>query len=321
MRLTTVIVLSHTPVYDWSTQEPNTNWIYVNGHTHQNTISISENGAMFLSDNQIGYKPSKWTLKSFIIDRQWYDPFENYNDGIYKITSDEYAEFNRGRGILCNGCSYKGTLYMLKRNSIYMFLLESDTSLCLMVGGQRKRLEHYDVDYYYNNMEKYGERLKALITPYQKVLMQLSEEVKRFGGIGRMHGCIVDISFFSHIYLNPLDGKITPYWAYDMTARKAYVNVKTLIEHTEPQLLKHFLIESKKNTIPLIGANTSNKDSNTGLATIPKWAVGTDIYEPSRIIRSIQYVWDQNIIRIWNDAILQETANDNKYQMIEKNRR
>jgi len=45
---------------------------------------------------------------------------------------------------------------------------------------------------------------------------------------------------------------------------------------------------------------------NNELATIPEWVLGTEIYKPSRIMRSIQYIWEQNVIRIWNDEVLHE---------------
>ena len=34
------------------------------------------------------------------------------------------------------------------------------------------------------------------------------------------------------------------------------------------------------------------------------------MYEPSRIMRSIQYIFDQNVLRVWNDAILAVDDND-----------
>lgn len=38
--------------------------------------------------------------------------------------------------------------------------------------------------------------------------------------------------------------------------------------------------------------------------TVPQAVLDTTMYEPSRIMRSIQYVFDQNVVRIWNDEVL-----------------
>lgn len=304
-----VIVLTHTPVYDWTTEPYVPNWIYVNGHTHQNSLTKTEDGTTVLSDNQIGYEPKRWTLNFFTLDGCWYDPFEHYEDGIYPISSKEYRDFNRGRGIMNWGCNYEGQLYMLKRADLYMFVLQSSKSLCLMSGGARKRLARRNIQYYFDHMVEYREAVLKTIEPYQMVLRRLSEEVKRFGGSGIIHGCIVDISFLSHIYVNPFDGQLTPYWALDILSRNTFDNIQMLIESKEPEMLNKFLLCYNENSIPLIGKNMMPAEKHEGLAVIPKWVFGTDIYNPSRMMRAVQYVWEQNVIRIWNDSLLEEDEN------------
>ena len=299
-----VIVLTHTPVYDWTNDECQKNWIYINGHTHRNALTITADGISVLSDNQIGYKPKKWTLNSFTVNSLWYDPFGKYEDGIYKITSEQYKSFNRGRGIESNGCPWAGEVYMLKRNGFYLFLLKTIHSLCLLAGGKRKKLENRDLSYYYQNMGLYTERIQQLIKPYQMVMSQLSEEIRKFGGNGRIHGCIVDISFYCHIYVNPYDGKITPYWAPDMMGRSVHYSVQNLLKNYEPELYKPFLIAQKKKIIPMLSNMSDTQQTQNELAVLPQWMQGTEIYDISRVMRAIQYVYEQNVIRIWNDDIL-----------------
>ena len=328
-----VIVLTHTPVSDWMSEKLHKNWIYVNGHTHNNSAMITKDGIVNLYDNQIGYglrkkrnsnppkyiyhKP-KWRLKSFKIDRCWFDPFEKYNNGVYIITREEYQEFNEGRGILCMGCNYEGTIYMIKQGDIYMFLLKSAKSLCLLSGGKRKKLDYIDVDYYYNNLEVYAEYVKNLVEPYKRFIQRISNEVKRIGGDGTIHGCIVDIGFFSHIYVNPFDGKITPYWALNVSSRKPYNSIRELIEKDEPQLLSRFDFEYKEKNIPIICECAKGKESKNELAVIPEWVFGTEMYEPSRIMNAVQYVWEKNVIRIWNDEILIKANSEGKKEIIKK---
>lgn len=306
-----VIVLTHTPVYDWTNAPCNKNWIYVNGHTHQNILSLDENTTVF-ADNQIGYKPQKWKLNALTVDNCWYDPFANYENGIYKITSDQYKDFNRGRGILCNGCNYEGTLYMLKRKEMYMFLLQSSKSLCLMAGGQRKKLDRKDVQYYYDNMVLYADMVRKKTEPYQKVMKSLSKEIKQIGGNGTIHGCIVDVSFFSHLYVNPFDGTITPYWALDIMSRLYYKNFQALLEKHEPELLRNYFIENKAHSLPLIGNLVENESNIPETDVVPQWMSGTEIYQSSKILKAFQYVWGQNVIRIWNDNLLQDNSVETK---------
>ena len=315
-----VIVLSHTQVEDWTNESVNNGCIYVNGHTHINKLTKTEGGTTILSDNQIGYglkKESnhlyhytnpKWKLNAFIIDRIWYDPFESTPDGIYIINSDSYKEFNIGRGIMSNGCNYDGTLYMLKRNKMYMFLLKSSKSLCLLSGGRRSKLNNRSVKYYYARMDAYCECVKKLTQPYQKVMLQISKEVIRIGGSGRIHGCIVDIDFYNHIYVNPFDGKITSYFAYDICGRITYNSFQQHLEHELPNLLNGYIEECKMNSIPLLQTVDSEMSLLPETALLPEWMYGTEMYDPSRIIRAVQYVWEQNVIRIWNDDLLSENG-------------
>lgn len=300
-----VIVLTHMPVFDWTNEPCNPNWIYVNGHTHHNQMEINENGTVILSDNQIGYKPQKWKLNSFSTVG-WYDPFENYQDGIYKINSEQYKDFNIGRGISSNGCNYQGQIYMLKRDGLYMFLLDSMQSLYLLNGGQRKKIEQFDVNYYYDNMGKYGKAVRDAIKPYQQFMEAISEEVKRFGGNGRIHGCIVDVTWFSHIYVNPFDGMVTPYWATDICSRLAYDNLQLLLEEREPALVEKFMLEYGKQSLPTINKYIMNnfKQKGAEIAIVPRTLLGTEIYVPSRIMKSVQYIWSQNVIRVWNEDVL-----------------
>ena len=306
-----VIVLTHTPIEDWTSDSPWQNCVYVNGHTHINNIRRTSDGIAVLSDNQIGYGfdgekyiNPEWKLNAFVIDKLWYDPFEKYTDGIHIINSEEYKEFNLGRGIMCDGCKYDGTLYMIKRSGMYMFLLETSRSLCLMAGGRRKKLAVRDVHYYFDNIDIYSEEIKTMIKPYQTALQQISKEVKLIGGSGIIHGCIVDIDFFNHIYLNPFDGKITSYFAYDISSRQPFDSIQNHLRQKAPQLLLKYQQECKKHSIPLLGPLDNNKEQKVEVAVIPSWICGTEMYNPSRIMRAVQYVWEQNVIRIWNDEVL-----------------
>ena len=181
-----------------------------------------------------------------------------------------------------------------------------------MVGGRRKRLEKYNIQYYYDNMLTYGQTVLKAIEPFQKIMKQLSDEVIKIGGIGTIHGCIVDISLFSHIYVNPFDGKITSYWALDILSRIVYDDIKMLIEEREPGLVKRLTEETDSHTLPLIEKHLMTNNNCSELAIIPQWVLGTEMYEPSRIMKSVQYVWEQNVIRVWNENVLKRKDIDVK---------
>lgn len=303
-----VIVLTHTQMADWSDARYNPKWIYVSGHTHQNTFLLQCDGTAVFSDNQVGYQPKPWRLNSFTIDVHKYDPFKDFPDGIHPITREQYVEFNRCQGIMMQSMKSPGNLYAIKHDGVYMFVIKSASSLCLLEGGSRHKLNR-DIDYYDSHLSRYIKKVRDAFAPYRRALSIISKEIRTIGGAGTVHGCIVDIDWFNHIYLNPFDGKVTPYFATDMTHKLAYKDTKSLLKSSPkpPQLsngnslLARYSSALDDGIIPILSRNSNEKWE---LAVVSKIVLDRSMYEPSRIMRSIQYIFDQNVVRVWNDAVL-----------------
>lgn len=289
-----VIVATHTPMHVWSNDRPNPGWIYLHGHTHINELMRLDDGTTVIADNQVGYDPKPWHFKAFT-HRCLYDPFENKPDGIHEISAREYRDFNLGRGI---SMRYHGEepIIMLKQNDTYMFLVEAKRGLRMLSGG-RKRIVEHDVNYYFDNLAEYRKRLEAAFTPYKRALQNLSEEVRAFGGFGTIHGSIVDIDFYRHIHLNPLDGSITPYEAINMIGKKAYGSVGDMLVGTPYETSYRKAVEG--GSIRLLGTGTGGD-----LATVPKIVLDTSMYTTSNIARAVQYLIEKGVVRIWNDDVL-----------------
>ena len=305
-----VVVLTHFPFSNWNPSKNQNgfpsyedDWIYVSGHTHNNTAFRSKNNSWIFSNNQIGYKLKNWELKSFLIT-DWYDSFSGYSDGIYNISNQQYIEFNFGRGIMCNGCGYSGQIIMLKRCGIYMFILKTDKSICLLDGGKRKRLTK-EIEYYYKYMYEYAEKIHSIVTPYHKLLKQIASEVKQFGGIGIAHGCIVDISQTCHIHIDPETGESKIYYepfGFEalFNTRQVYDNVSQLLLDHETSIFGNYFELRNAGNLKLI------EDINNSKLTIGEMHVesGTDFRSLSPSFRKMQYLLENDVIRIWEDDIL-----------------
>ena len=108
-----IIILTHMPFYDWcKNQEFVKGFIYINGHTHRNFF-YDDGDFRIYSDNQIGYNNLSVFLKYLYVENE-YDIFENYLNGIYEITSEQYNNFNKGKNITINYNREAYKLYMLK---------------------------------------------------------------------------------------------------------------------------------------------------------------------------------------------------------------
>lgn len=302
-----VVVLTHTQIEDWTTDAPNKGWVYVNGHTHQNGLVKTDDGVAVLYDNQVGYKPKKWHLNQFSLER-YYDPFEAWTDGIYQITPQQYMDFNAGRGIQMEYFRQQGDIYALKQKGIYMFMLQYGLGLYLLRGGQKLNVFH-GLEYYAANLEQYVEKIQMAFRPYRNALDKIAAEVKRVGGSGCVHGSIVDIDYHNHIYLDPFDGYLMPYFAVDVTDRREFHSVQELLESSPIPALG-------SDGKPLLPAYTKLLDTGgvsilaptvkeDALAVVPMEVLDEkNIYAPSRVMKSIQYLLDKGVVRVWNDAVL-----------------
>lgn len=315
-----VIVLTHTDKNDWSSQPYNKNWIYLNGHTHHNFIDISEERTVY-ADNQIGYKSNNIGLKYFYCDND-YDVFAGFEDGIHKISRTQFIEFHLGKNIPTQYRNDDGTFYMLKRNGTYMFFIckfnkkAKRDKLFLMNGGSRrniKRNQLKDLEYYYSNLEKYKSGVDQLLHKYTEKQKIIAGFIKKLGGDAKIHGCVIDIGGFYHIYVNPLDGKITPYYAEDTSSRIIFKDLKALLQVLPPfnrRLLENYLRYEKNSNIEL-----SLIQYNESIDTVDfLYDEGGYPYKISRIISSLQHCYNKSVIRNWNEKLLDDNfINQMKY--------
>lgn len=295
-----IIILSHTPKDDWSNDDYNRNWIYVNGHTHRNEYYCSDEKTVY-ADNQIGYYSGSVGLKYFKTSKT-YDIFKYYADGTYIISREQYLSFNRGVGINVT-FNRIGKVHMLKNSGVYCFIFENTETgkFYLLNGGTINNLEHNGIDYYYEKMAYYSDAIKGLFSEYHNALKLIADAVKKLGGMGEIHGCIVDIDFFNHIFVNPTDGTITPYVATSVVHKFLYPDVSSLLLEQRKDLYDN-LIKLTGNTGE--GIRLLQGEAKVEHIDISRYVPDTYMYSPSRIMRSIQYLTDVNVIRIWNDKVM-----------------
>ncbi len=302
-----VIVFTHMPFEDWSkdrTREKG--FIYVSGHNHNNYYR-DDGETRIYEDNQIGYEGNEVSMKQ-IETELGYDWFADYPDGIHEITDSDYYSFYRGIGeYISFGRQYE-KLYVVKRENTYMFLMRSlKGSLLVLNGGAVKKAGDHPLEYFYENIAKYAASIKQFLAGYNARILQVAEEVKRIGGAGTIHGCIVDIDFLNHIYLNPIDGTLTPYFAYSMVDKTVYENIPSLLNARLPKLLKNL----REQVAPTGGSRQLTViDPQVPISNKTVYVTDTSMYRASRIMKALQFTSRYSVIRVWNDDIVSlETEN------------
>lgn len=293
----TVIIATHCPLENWSDSKHNPNYIYVSGHTHHNDFNMSSEKTIF-ADNQVGYSSDEYNLSHFLLDGT-YDSFINYPDGIHKITYEQYIDYNIGKNVKIKRKNDGKQIILLKKGCVHMFVYyNASNKLVLLNGGRPKRLSH-DIEYYFENLELYAHNIRKIMHKYMNELLEVSKAVRAIGGDGSIHGCIVDIDFYNHIYINPMDGKVTPYFAYDMEQKYVYKDLYSLLEDKKPSMLPEFVKWNNVNQ-----SNNMLAMQNLALADMAVLVTDKNIYKASRVVKGIQYLLLQDIVRDWNDKIL-----------------
>ncbi len=318
-----VIVLTHTPKECWSRNPYVANWIYVNGHTHRNIRVVNEEKTIF-ADNQIGYHNENIQIKSFCTIKKKELFYKHLEDGIHEITVDQYIEFNQSKGINASIRPNIGKILMLKRKKLYMFLLKkrvkTGEKLYVLDGGIIHTAD-FDEYYYYENMDLYVKAVKSVFKNYWETQEIISKEIRTIGGEGTIHGCIIDIDYYNHAYLNPADGKLTFYYATSITDKYVYESIEALLqdqmEKSTNKWEKSRYIQMKKNYQKQI---SKKGDLEQDISRTPPIFVGsTDMYRVSRIIKRLQHVTDNSVIRAWHNGVLEHYLGKTGNQLMDFN--
>ncbi len=297
-----LVVATHMPLENWNHRKEYVDGVvYISGHTHRNYFH--DDGAIRIyADNQNGYHGRHPVFKCIYNDDS-YSPFESYADGIYEITKAEYIRFYNAKKMRMHfGMDYQ-TIYMLKKNDYYCFLARLKSGkLSILNGGSSKALKAKEPAFYFQRMDKIIEAITQPLKQYTAIQKKVSELVQSFGGDGQIHGCIVDIDFFNHIYINPVDLTVKGYYATDIIHKWIYDSIPALLEDHSPELYKNYLnlleTTADKDLMYMIPGQASTMAA--GIEYLE-----TDIYRASREIRKMQRLFS-NVLSYWNEDLLEE---------------
>ena len=304
-----LIILTHMPMRDWGGADMHAKegFVYVNGHSHRNYF-YDDGAKRIYADNQVGYRGRRLSFKTVAVNFN-FDWFSDYKDGIYEITKEDYENFYRGIGEGLTFNRQYEKLYLIKRDKTYMCLMQTPKgSMLILNGGSIRKAGNHSLEYFYENMVKYSKSVRLFLSKYDNSQKLVSSEVKKFGGDGTIHGSIVDIDFYNHLYLNPLDGSITTYFAYSMVDKYVYENLPSLLRCECPKLYENYVkLLGQQNS----GANTLVVvNRNLPISKKRIYVDSTEMYKISRILKGLQFTTKYNIVRLWNDAVVADASEE-----------
>lgn len=237
---------------------------------------------------------------------------------------------------------------MIKRNGFVMFMSVSHKgSLCILNGARLKKAD-FSPEYYFENLERYANSVVSMFSKYWETLYKISEQItslkpdktvlrkrdyakyvrecklknerplkfnewyelegKTIKLSGRVHGCIVDVDYYNHIYLNPYDGTIVPYRADSMYDKDVYKNTLSLISAQRPEMLKSFndLTENQSMSLLCADNDVSHEllNPNDEVSTEFVKVYSHDMYGISNRLKPLQNIYDKKLIQVWYDEFL-----------------
>ena len=256
-------------------------------HDHNNEYIRQEDKVLY-ADNQVGYENNNIAFKEATTGLIS-NPYREMMDGLYQTSVDDYLTFNRylgeyvGDGNLLYRRCQNGTLYVVKRKEYYGFFIIStkrdSKGISIVNGGMTKKLtSSTEISWICENFDIVVSKYLQLLLPLRKVQEELSKELQELGLDGTIHGLIVDIDYYHHIALNPMDGTMNFYYASVFGLKRnlhSFQEVIQSLEYYSPW------IEEKK--IKSIQQKYEEKENSKGYllgGAFSNTLLTTESYEP-----------------------------------------
>lgn len=163
-----------------------------------------------------------------------------------------------------------------------------------------------EIDKYYNNFEPMVKKYLKSLSPYHRLQEKISKEIKRIGGTGIIHGCIVDIDTTNHVQVDPYNGMLNFYYSPIFGVIKSYSSLVQLLEEYNPCLLKNV-----EKFLDCQSSKLLNLPVRENTEIYEKIDIANSFYAVSNRMNQIQRLFDRKVLRAWDDQILAyEIANE-----------
>ena len=202
---------------------------------------------------------------------------------------------------ICSGSGYKGSLPDINMQFEYKRTSVQETQPFY------RTIDEFDKDF----LVMVSQYLK-IMSPYRRIQDEISRHVKSLGGSGKIHGSIVDIDFYNHIMINPIDGKITYYYSPVYGEIETFKTLKALLEKHNKEMVEQY-IKYYDSSVKLITPDNEYDE----LSEIIKIDIKNSVYTYSNKINQIQRLFEKKILRDWNDDLLSQGRQESDFYSID----
>ena len=283
--------------------------VYFTGHTHMNERVQTEYKVLY-ADNQVGYHQNGEfndviRFKQVTMDSVT-NPYGDLEDGYYQTTPDAYLQFYDyvgeyiGEGKLIRKRCATGKLYVIKSQGYYGFFVVNKSGISIVNGGMTKNIAlSKNIEWIYNNFNIVVRKYLAVLEPLRARQVRISQVLKKLGFEGTIHGLIVDIDFFNHVMVDPINGSIVFYYAPTFGQVQIFESFQKQLEFMGyASLLESKAAESECNELALCRynmlASVENNDVLSEMLTVSRSA---GVYGVSRAVNPLQRLFSGHVLR------------------------
>jgi len=195
------------------------------------------------------------------------------------------------------GCKF----YMIKKSGYYGFFLVSDKASYISAGGRVKKISNRtNIGYYFDNFDTMIGMYINGLSPYRRAQEEIAATVRKIGGEGKIHGCIIDIDFYNHIMLNPYDGSLNFYYSPVFGQIQTYPSISALLEAHIPMLFSKYMVMGQ-TTLDIY--KPEDALTTEGFVEVDRKG---GMYGLSKKVQQIQRLFSCRILRDWNDSLIEK---------------
>ena len=280
-----------------------------------------------------------WSYYRTIAEDHWNKPKFRYTKSVKFLKNGPYSMFV--------SISESGVTNLLYGGSYYSLKLPLEWYYAHLKDYGDKVLEHLTP--YWRFMYGYARGLKAIPPDkqivqdieYPKYLKQREERLANFKAKttsqtalkpidfnsyfrafrntlrlqGTVHGCIIDLDYSNHVFVNPIDGTITAYRAVNTLSQRIYKDLGELLAENFPAIFPEYQKLRLKRAVPTLTDNIISAEAiqeeqeqpqkiNGNQSPAGEVSYETAQYRISRMIRALQYVYDNNLVCRWLPTII-----------------
>lgn len=237
--------------------------------------------------------------------------YYEFEPGKYVISYHEYWNFYQ-KYVNSQGCMptkplYIKEIFLIKSKDYLLFLAQGKEGLYLLNGGKFVKKTQFHIDYFERNVQTYGSIITKKFEKFWKKTEQVSDFLKDLNVdfcSGYIHGCIVDIDYFNHIYINPFDGKLTPYYAESKLLKIVYKDLYSLIKERIPDFLSDYMILCKQREEEQRFYIKIEEQDEIGNGVQTEYE--PQMYSVSSYVKQFQSIHDANFISFWDENLLNQ---------------